>query len=326
MVVKRQISDSSPRRTGDPSPVSLAPEPVLTGGDGPTIERPIVDMGDGALVVDRWRLADAILPGVLAAGRLEIDAWDDEDLCVQMKTDRTPVTIADHQAEEVLHAALNKVAPGILVIGEETYGGSRRPKAGEPFFLVDPLDGTKDFIDHLPQFTVNVALIDHGRPIFGMIFAPALDLLFVTTGIGHAIMADVACRKSLKQLASYVPQTINTRQSDPEKLKAFASRSHMDDVTCDILDQIGQCDRVQIGSSLKFCLIARGEGDVYVRHGPTSEWDTAAGEAILEAAGGTVTTLDGKKLSYGGAHGAYLNPDFVAWGDPELISQFDVDN
>ncbi|MEO1542512.1 MAG: 3'(2'),5'-bisphosphate nucleotidase CysQ [Pseudomonadota bacterium] len=287
-------------------------------------DRPIVDMGDGALVIDRWRLADALLPGVLAAGRLEIDAWDDEDLCVQMKTDRTPVTIADHQAEEVIHAALQKVAPGILVIGEETHGANRKPNSGEPFFLVDPLDGTRDFIDHLPQFTVNVALIDHGRPMFGMIFAPALDLLFVTTGVGHAIMADVACRKSLKQLASYMPQTIHTRPSDPENLKAFASRSHMDAVTGDILQKIGKCKPIQIGSSLKFCLIAQGEGDVYVRHGPTSEWDTAAGEAILEAAGGTVTTLDGKKLTYGGANGGYLNPDFVAWGDPDLISSFDI--
>ncbi|MEL7049015.1 MAG: inositol monophosphatase family protein, partial [Pseudomonadota bacterium] len=222
---------------------------------GPAQDGPVVTVTDGDMLIDRWRLADALLPGVLAAGRLEIDAWDDEDLGVQIKADRTPVTIADHEAEEILRKALETVAPDILVIGEESFDATRRPGKSEPFFLLDPLDGTKDFIDHLPQFTVNVALIDHGRPIFGMIFAPALDLLFVTTGIGHAIMADVACRKSLKQLASYAPQTIHTRQSDPDNLKAFASRSHMDAATGDILRRIGKCQPVQMGSSLKFCYI-----------------------------------------------------------------------
>lgn len=296
-------ADNTGTQAGDPSP-------------------PIAVDPSGHLVIDHYRLADCLVPAVLAAGRLEMDAWDDEDLCVRMKVDRTPVTDADHNAEEILVSALSEVAPDVLVVGEESSGETRAPEAGEAFFLVDPLDGTRDFIDHLPQFTVNVALIQGGRPVFGMIFAPALDMLFVTTSGQSAIMADVACRKTPKQLAAYRTQEIHTRRANPNDLRAYASRSHMDNRTADILQRIGPCERTHMGSSLKFCFIAQGLGDIYVRHGPTCEWDTAAGEAILRAAGGTVTTFGGDALEYGGGEHGYRNPAFVAWGDPHLICRF----
>lgn len=310
------------RRNGQP-PSEAAGYRSTPGGDGGAASAdgatPAVRVLDGGkLVLDRERLADALLPAVLAAGRVEMKRWDDDDLTVRMKSDDTPVTEADHEAEELLVTALAAVAPGVLVIGEEKFEQTRAPRGSEPFFLVDPLDGTHDFIEHIPEFTVNVALIEHGRPVFGMIYAPALNALFVTTAPDCARMALIECHQSTTSLKDCRSRPIQTRTSDPDNLIAFSSRKYSDAETCEILKKMGTCAATPVGSSLKFCLIARGYGDVYVRRGPTSEWDTAAGEAILDAAGGEVTTFDGGKIIYGGAERRYLNPFFVAWGDPSL--------
>lgn len=301
----------------DPSSNPSGPQAEATGA---ALSCPIAVQkdGDGLVDVDRSRLADALLPAVLAAGRVEMTAWDDKDISVNEKPDHTPVTEADHQAEALLQAALADVAPGILVVGEETHEETRAPALNEPFFLVDPLDGTRDFIAHEPEFTVNIALIELGRPVFGMIYAPALDALFVTTAADHSIMALIDCKATTTTLKGCRTRPIQTRPSDPENLIAFTSRRHTDETTRETLNRIGNCETTPMGSSLKFCLIARGYGDLYVRRGPTSEWDTAAGEAILQAAGGEVTAFDGTLLTYGGAERKYRNPHFVAWGDPAL--------
>lgn len=294
------------------------PRAADAAGGGAAESPAVTACADGSVALDCERLADALLPAVLAAGRVEMTRWDDAEITVRLKSDETPVTEADHEAEEVLVAALASVAPGVLVIGEETFESSRPPRDGEPFFLVDPLDGTRDFIDHIPEFTVNVALIEHGRPVFGMIYAPALNALFVTTARDCARMALIECHTTTTSLKACRSRPIQTRASDPDNLIAFSSRKYNDAETCEILKTMGTCAATPVGSSLKFCLIARGYGDVYVRRGPTSEWDTAAGEAILEAAGGEVTTFDGGKIVYGGAERHYRNPYFVAWGDPRL--------
>lgn len=276
---------------------------------------------NGKYTLDYSGLADALLPAVLAAGRIEMAAWDDEGLQVRHKVDDSPVTDADHDAEDVLIVALSQAAPGVLVIGEERAGETRAPVGDEPFFLVDPLDGTRNFIEHLPEFTVNVALIVDGRPVFGMIYAPALQALYVTTSLNSAVEAKVACGETPHGLAGCRTTPIRARRSDPEELVALASRSHCGDEIDGLLAKLGKCRTRCMGSSIKFCLIARGEGDVYLRTGETSEWDTAAGEAILRAAGGAVTSFDGKSLVYGQAGDGYRNPPFVAWGDKALMKQ-----
>lgn len=286
------------------------------GFDG---DKPVSNDGNSDYKLDYRALADALLPAVLAAGRIEMAAWDDEGLQVSRKADNSPVTSADHDAEDVLIVALAEAAPGVLVVGEERAGQTRAPVGNEPFFLVDPLDGTRNFIEHLPEFTVNVALIENGRPVFGMIYAPALQALYVTTSADSAVEAKVACGESPEGLEGCRVTPIRARESDPELLVALASRSHCGDEIDGLLAKLGRCETRCMGSSIKFCLIARGEGDVYLRTGETSEWDTAAGEAILRAAGGAVTSFSGQPLIYGRADGQYCNPPFVAWGDKALM-------
>ena len=281
----------------------------------------MIKEANGRYTLDYSGLADALLPAVLAAGRIEMAAWDDAGLQVSRKSDDSPVTAADHDAEDVLILALAQAAPGVLVIGEERAGETRAPVGNEPFFLVDPLDGTRNFIEHLPEFTVNVALIVDGRPVFGMIYAPALQALYVTTSVDSAVEAKVACGETPHGLAGCLTSPIRARSSDPDELVALASRSHCGDEIDGLLAKLGRCETRCMGSSIKFCLIARGEGDLYLRTGETSEWDTAAGEAILRAAGGAATAFDGKALVYGRAGESYRNPPFVAWGDKALMKQ-----
>lgn len=286
----------------------------------PVSGSPAVGWRDDVFHLDHARLVDALLPAVLSAGRIEMAAWEDENLQVLCKSDDSPVTEADHAAEDVIIAALKVAAPGIHVVGEETGSSVRKPEEGEAFFLVDPLDGTRNFIEHLPEFTVNIGLIRHGRPVFGMIYAPAMKALYATVSPDAAVEVKVACGEAPSGLAECCDvHPMRTRRSDKADLLAFASRSHRGAHMDELLSLVGTCQTKHMGSSLKFCLIARGEGDVYVRHGETSEWDTAAGEAILDAAGGQVTTFDGKSLVYGGQGRQYRNPPFVAWGDKQLV-------
>lgn len=226
------------------------------------------------------------------------------DLGVRDKADRSPVTDADHAAEAVILAGLRKLTPGAVIIAEEEMAAGRVPTLdGNPFWLVDPLDGTKEFIKRNGEFTVNIALIEDGHPTLGIVLAPATETLWRgAKGLG----AD-------KRVGTGAFETIRTRTPPPEGLTACASRSHAIYSDLDIWfrnNNLTVADRVQAGSSLKFCLIAEGKADIYPRFGPTNEWDTAAAQGVLEAAGGEVVTVDGAPLLYGKPR--FSNPHFIA--------------
>jgi 3'(2'), 5'-bisphosphate nucleotidase len=238
---------------------------------------------------------------------------------VETKADTTPVTIADHEAEEVLTEGLHRAAPGIPVIAEEAVAAGRVPVTGDAFFLVDPLDGTRAFIKGSPEFTINIGLIVDRKPVFGIIYAPALDQFFATLGPEESIEAKISTQDKGFDLARCATTRLQTREPDPQALVAFASRSHASQTTDEFLQRLPIAEKRKASSSLKFCLIARGEADLYARLGQTSEWDTAAGQAILAAAGGSVATLDGQPLTYGKRDAGYANPHFIAWARQPLI-------
>lgn len=267
---------------------------------------------------DCRRLVEALLPAVLEAGRIEMRHFA-TGVAVETKADTTPVTIADHEAEAVLTAALNAVAPGVPVIAEESVAAGRVPAIDDKFFLVDPLDGTRAFIKQSPEFTINIGLVTGNEPVFGIIYVPAMSLLFATLGPGRAVEATVAPEADGVKLAELDLKPLATRAPDPNALVAFASRSHAAQSTEEFLGRLPIAEKRKASSSLKFCLIARGEADLYARLGQTSEWDTAAGQAILAAAGGCVTTLDGAPLRYGKASDGFANPYFVAWAREPLL-------
>jgi len=260
------------------------------------------------------RLAEGLLPVVLAAARAQM-AHFAGDVAVERKADQSPVTAADREAEEIILEGLDRLAPGVPVIAEEAVTGGRVPDiAGRPFFLVDPLDGTKGFIKGRREFTINVALVEGGRPAFGVVYAPALADLYVTLSPGAAAGGQVPPDARPARLADCALAPIRTRVPDPHALLALVSHSHLTRATESFLGRYHVIERRALASSLKFCLSARGEADIYPRVGPTSEWDTAAGHAVLAAAGGAVTRLDGSPLAYGNRERAFVNPDFVAWG------------
>jgi len=251
---------------------------------------------------------------MLAAGRVILAVRaDGGDHTI--KGDGSPVTLADTRAEAILLEALKEAVPNIPVVAEEAAEAGNIPKTAEAFFLVDPLDGTKEFIRGGTDFTVNIGLIKNGVPVFGQIYVPATGRFYEgETGQG-AWAADIDCNR-YDIFADTEKTPISVRHPDPLSLMAVASRSHRSDETNAWLADHNINDTVSAGSSLKFCLLAEGKADVYPRHGPTMEWDTAAGHAILSAAGGCVENLDGTAFLYGKADQdrPYLNPGFIAYG------------
>jgi 3'(2'), 5'-bisphosphate nucleotidase len=220
---------------------------------------------------------------------------------VEHKQDSSPVTEADRAAELIVLAALAKAAPGIPVIAEEEVAAGRIPAHGDTYFLVDPLDGTKEFVRGGDDYTVNIGLIVGGIPHLGAVFAPATQRLHTGVMGEGAWVEDAGGR-----------MPIRTREPGVE-LVAVASKSHFNQPTADYLCEAAKdCGYVAIGSSLKFCIVAEGSADIYPRLSPTSEWDTAAGHAVLLAAGGRVDGPDGEPLGYGKR--AFLNRGFVATG------------
>jgi len=266
------------------------------------------------------RLADALLSVALAAGRVQM-AHFGADVSVQIKPDQSPVTAADHESEEIIVEGLARTAPGIAVVAEEAVTAGRIPDIAGPFFLVDPLDGTKGFIKGRREFTVNIGLIEERRPVFGLIYAPALADLYVTTGPDSAAMAHIEPDADARSVADGAFRPIRTRVPDPNAISALTSQSHLNKATTQFLDGYNVIERQAVASSLKFCLLAKGDADLYPRVGPTCEWDTAAGHAILAATGGTVTRIDGQPLLYGNVERRFVNPDFVAWGRGPLLRQ-----
>lgn len=227
---------------------------------------------------------------------------------IESKTDSSPVTEADRAAELIILAALARAAPGVPVIAEEEVAAGRIPSHGDCYFLVDPLDGTKEFCRGGDDYTVNIGLIEDGEPRLGVVFAPASGRLHGGC-VGEVAWVDEGSGR----------RAIRTRPRG-EQLTAVASKSHLNQATIDYLEAaVGTCSYIAIGSSLKFCIVAEGKADIYPRASPTSEWDTAAGHAILLAAGGLVDGPDGAPLRYGKP--AFLNRAFVAssgWKPPKL--------
>lgn len=237
---------------------------------------------------------------------------------VERKGDQSPVTAADREAEAILLAALARAAPGIPVVAEEAAADGIVPLTEGTFFLVDPLDGTREFIKKRPEFTINIGLVEAGRPVFGVVYTPASGQLCATLATGEAAETHLPLDAPAADPATLRWSPLRTRRPDPGALVAVESYSHRSPETGDVLARLGASEVRRAGSSLKFCLIARGEIDVYPRIGPTCEWDTAAAHAVLSAAGGSVRTLDGRELAYGKAP-KYLNPHFIAWGSPEAL-------
>jgi 3'(2'), 5'-bisphosphate nucleotidase len=227
---------------------------------------------------------------------------------VEAKSDSSPVTEADRAAELVILAALARLAPGVPVIAEEEVAAGRIPAHGATFFLVDPLDGTKEFVRGGDDYTVNIGLIEGGMPRVGVVFAPATGVLHAGA-VGDGAWVELPTGRA----------PIRTRPRGNE-LTAVASKSHLNQATIDYLEAaVGACGYASVGSSLKFCILAEGQADIYPRASPTSEWDTAAGHAVLLAAGGRVDGPDGMPLLYGKR--AFLNRAFVAtsgWKAPPM--------
>jgi 3'(2'), 5'-bisphosphate nucleotidase len=224
------------------------------------------------------------------------------------KPDGSPVSLADTEAEDAIRKGLSSILPNVPMVAEESADVSIAGQIGKRFLLVDPLDGTREYIAGRDQFTVNIALIENGAPIVGAVYAPALQQLYVaaskawrdhcTPGAGIPALTDM--------------QPISVRPRPGKKLRALVSQSHLDAESEAMLDCLNITERQPLGSSLKFCLLAQGDADVYPRFGETMEWDTAAGHAVLVAAGGQVVDRNDKPLRYGKP--GFRNDGFVAWG------------
>ena len=236
----------------------------------------------------------------------------------RFKDDLSPVTAADEASEAVIVEGVNRLLPGITVIAEESVGSTAAAASLEPsFVIVDPLDGTKEFLAGRDEFTVNVAIVTHGVPIAGIIAAPAQGLLW--RGVAGGKAERLRLRLGAGPAQAYDRSFIRARPA-PERLVVATSRSHLDEATEDFLARLPVAKRFLCGSSVKFCYVAQGEADVYPRLSPTHEWDIAAGCAILAAAGGTVTAPDGGPLAFGRRTGKFLVPGFIAWGDPAMAA------
>ena len=248
---------------------------------------------------------DVLLEEIIAIARLAggevLDVYARE-CTADNKADGSPVTAADHRAQAVICAELDRLTPDVPIVAEEV-GRSRPDRAsGDPFWLVDPLDGTKEFLSRNGEFTINIGLIAGDAPVMGVILAPALGRLFAGGQAVGALTEDKNGRRTIE--ARGVPSAGPT---------VVSSRSHGDDAAlARCLGSRKVAASTCAGSSLKFCLIAAGEADLYPRLGRTMEWDTAAGDAILRAAGGVVTDLEGEPLRYGKP--GYENPHFIAQG------------
>ncbi|MEP3246982.1 MAG: 3'(2'),5'-bisphosphate nucleotidase CysQ [Sneathiella sp.] len=254
------------------------------------------------MLSDRENLCQIITALALKAGD-EILTIYNRDFDVATKDDESPVTEADVAAEKIILEGLVSATPDIPVLAEESVAEGRIPDlSGGTFWLVDPLDGTKEFVHKRGEFTVNIALVENGKPTMGVIHVPAKDTTYYAFGSGNAWMME----------NRGTPYRIEAREAPAEGLTVVASRSHRTPETDDYISRYTVADLISAGSSLKLCILAEGKADLYPRLGRTMEWDIGAGQAILEAAGGAVETLEGASLSYGKP--GHDNPHFVAKG------------
>lgn len=236
----------------------------------------------------------------------------DTDSHARHKPDHSPVCDADEYAEAIILEGLAEQLPQLPVLAEEAAAHGHRPPCEGAFILVDPVDGTREFLNHNGEFTINIGLILGSTPCAGVVYAPAIDKLWMAGE--KAFTCTVAPGASLPPLPER--KAIHVRHPNPKGWVALASRSHCDPETDAFLARLPISERRCAGSSLKFCAVAEGNADVYPRFGNTMEWDTAAGDAILRAAGGIVLDADGLPLRYGKAKDQFKNGPFIAWGDP----------
>lgn len=242
----------------------------------------------------------------LAAGDAIMDIYRRPDFDIRTKSDDSPVTEADETADRLISDGLAAAFPGILLVTEEQAG--THSQQADRFIIVDPLDGTKEFVKRRGDFTVNIALVENGIPVRGVVYAPAKERMFYTRADGA----------SVEETGPFVPEAagaqtpLSVSKPDNSGLIVVASKSHRDAATDDYISQYRVADMTGAGSSLKFCLVAGGEADLYPRLGRTMEWDTAAGHAVLTGAGGRVVRFDDlTPLTYGKPH--YENPFFIAF-------------
>jgi 3'(2'), 5'-bisphosphate nucleotidase len=255
----------------------------------------------------RNALAHAFGDIASAAGKVIMDLRR-AGVRITRKPDGSPVSAADTEAEALIRARLSAVVPDTPIIAEESADLSLAESVGNRFLLVDPLDGTREFAAGRDDFTVNIALIEDGAPVAGCVYAPARQRLYIAGARTWRCELEPGARVP----ATQTMQILAVAPSPTAGLRAVVSRSHLDAESAAVLDRLKVSARQPIGSSIKFCLIAQGDADVYPRLGPTMEWDTAAGQAILTAAGGRVVGRDGQPLRYGKP--GFRNDGFIAWG------------
>jgi 3'(2'), 5'-bisphosphate nucleotidase len=258
-------------------------------------------------------LAHALMPIVARAGDAIMRVYD-AGFTVQRKEDDSPLTLADLESQRVIIEGLTQITPDIPILSEES---AQAPwderKAWRELWVVDPLDGTREFVKRNGEFTVNIALVRDHEPVLGIVAAPALGLLYWgAPGMGAFSRHRGTAEVPLNQM----PIKVSPPQNP---LRVVGSRSHASAETAAYLAKLKPHVTTGIGSSLKFCLLAEGKAELYARFGPTSEWDTAAGQALLEAAGGHVTRLDGHRLRYN-CRASVINGDFVAFSDPSVLA------
>ena len=252
-------------------------------------------------------LAEALMPTMERAAAAIMQIYDGA-FTVEHKEDDSPLTLADLESQRIIVEGLGALTPGIPILSEESVQAPwAERKNWTELWVVDPLDGTREFVKRNGEFTVNVALVVNHEPTLGLVAAPAMDLLYWgAAGVGAFTRHRGAAQSPIRVAPHQVP------------LRVVGSRSHASAATVEYLKRLGPHHVSGMGSSLKFCLIAEGKADLYPRFGPTSEWDTAAGQALLEAAGGHVTRLDGHRLRYN-CRDSIINGDFVAFSDAGVL-------
>lgn len=255
--------------------------------------------------MDYQKLTDVMRRLAIEAGIKIMDIYDADDFEIKVKSDSSPVTEADEVADALISAGLRAAFPKIMLVTEEQ--SASHELRGDSFLIVDPLDGTKEFINRRGDFTVNIALVEQGVPTRGVVYAPAKGRMFYTDATGVSV--EEAGNFDPDKAGNLIPIQVATPDNDA--LMVVASKSHRDQATDDYISKYAVKDMKSAGSSLKFCLVATGEADLYPRVGRTMEWDTAAGHAVLAGAGGHVVRFDDHTpLAYGKS--GYENPYFIA--------------
>jgi 3'(2'), 5'-bisphosphate nucleotidase len=256
--------------------------------------------------------AAAIFTEIAVAAARAILRYDCRNVTIREKADASPVTAADSASEEVILRGLATMLPGVPVVSEESVDAWAAKQPGSACVLVDPLDGTREFLAGRDEYTVNIALVRDGTPVVGVVAAPALGLAWRgAAGLAERLQV-------LPSAALHAPVAIRTRAWPAGARTAAVSRSHFEPASAAFLEKFAPIEPVSCGSALKFCRVAEGAIDVYPRLAPTSEWDVAAGHALVVAAGGAVTTPDGVPLVYGRGETGFRVPGFVAWGDAAM--------